>query len=151
MAELVLSIPASGTIKLINNYMVHAFPHPRSYKLDNYVTFREKGSFMERMFTLQNTVVFNPFNDEIEEAIKYLEEEDKVRIISYVSNRKKAFGFNTPNNPYMFWILKLHQILNHTPRPMDTVAMSIFHTMNLLVGKILFLFFQKMKIYDEIT
>jgi hypothetical protein len=146
MAELVLSIPASGTIKLINNYMVHAFPHPRSYKLDNYVTFREKGSFMERMFTLQNTVVFNPFNDEIEEAIKYLEEEDKVRIISYVSNRKKAFGFNTPNHPYMFWILKLHQILNHTPRPIYGYSGHVYFSYNELTsGKNIVSIFSKNK------
>jgi hypothetical protein len=98
-----------------------------------------KGSFMDRLFTVKNTVVFNPFNDEMEETIKYLEGDKKVRIRSYVLNRMKAYGFNTPNHPYMFWILEFDQILKHTPKSKYGFSgMYIFHTMKLLVGKVCF-------------
>ena len=51
MSQDVLTIPASGTIKIISEHSIHAYPHPRSYRDTRYVAFREKGGFIEKLYT----------------------------------------------------------------------------------------------------
>ena len=43
MYQDVLIIPASGTIKIITEHSIHAYPHPRSYRETYYVAYRENG------------------------------------------------------------------------------------------------------------
>jgi hypothetical protein len=126
MAQNILSIPAGGTIKIINEYMIHSYPHPRPYKLDSYVTFRPKGSVMDRIYSVQKEVVLVPNSDDIEESIKHLQEDEKQRIKAYIRNRKLGFGFEKPNHPYMFWILKLEMTLDHNPRPVKGYASHVY-------------------------
>ncbi|MFA9556778.1 hypothetical protein ACERII_05710 [Evansella sp. AB-rgal1] len=112
----VLSLAVGKSFKMVEEYQVHAFPYPRTYKFD-YVTFRKPGSIMTDLYTVYNTVVFDPINDDITEATNDLPKEEKARIVAYVDMRKKTrLGFSDSDTPYIFWVLKWEESLEHKPR-----------------------------------
>ncbi|WP_156424447.1 hypothetical protein [Bacillus sp. FJAT-27445] len=128
MNPIVLSIPAGGTYDIITEHNIHAYPHPRSYKSDSYVTFRKRGGAMETLYTIQKAAAFDPFNDTIDPLIKHLDQNEKLRIKAYIYDRNKGWGFEKPAHPYMFWILKTEKHLTHKPKPPITYGGHIYFT-----------------------
>lgn len=125
---MVLSIPASHSIDLIKKYMIYAYPHPRTYNIDSYVTFRKKGGAMENLYTVHNTVLFNPITNNMKEAVKHLSKEEQERITGYVEERKNGIGFPKSDQPFIFWILKLEKPLSHEPRPERNYLNFVYFT-----------------------
>src|SRR4051794_11029048 len=103
MKREVLSIPASGTVKIINEHGIHAYPHPRAYQNTPFVTFRGKGGIMEKIFSVRGRIVLDPNSDNLLNEIHTLSEENQSKLIGYITDRKKGFGFEKPDCKYMFW------------------------------------------------
>lgn len=102
----VISIPASGTIDIIYKYSVHAHPNKEkgyNYKSSKYYTFRRKHGVMEKLFSLEKSIVIN-INDLSEIEDIDLSNVDKKRVINYIKDRKNTFGFN--HKLYKFYLLK---------------------------------------------
>lgn len=113
----VISIPASGTIDLIYKYGIHAHPNTESYnyKKTDYFTFRKLGGIMEKIFTVESTIVMKP--DDLNEISMYdIDEYTKNRLINYIRDRKNGFTFGPKDIPYKFYILKYEKELMHKPK-----------------------------------
>ncbi len=102
----VISIPAAGTIDLIYQYRIHAHPNNSKsypYKKALYYTFREKGGWMKKLFSLEKTINLNPHNiDEINNV--NLNYEFKERLEGYINERSDSFKFSE-DGQYKFYIL----------------------------------------------
>lgn len=102
----VISIPAAGTIDLIYKYKIHAHPNnvkSYPYKKALYYTFREKGGWMRKLFSLEKTVDLNPHNiDEINNV--NIDYEIKERLHGYINDRRNSFKFSEEEE-YKFYIL----------------------------------------------
>lgn len=123
----VISLPASGTQGIINKYLVHAHPHPRSYKTFQYMTLRKEGGLMERIFTVKNEFVLDPSAENIKEQVDFLSESAQERILSYIEERRVNFGFEKQGK-YKFYLLKVEQELTHAPRTRETLQSHTYFT-----------------------
>lgn len=113
----VISIPASGTIDLIYKYGIHAHPNtePYNYRKTKYFTFRKSGGVMEKLFTVERTIIVRP--DNLNEISRYdIDEDTKNRLIGYIKERAKGFTFETKYTSYKFYILKYERELIHKPK-----------------------------------
>lgn len=102
----VISIPASGTIDLIYKYRIHAHPNivtSYPYKKALYYTFREKGGWMRKLFSLEKTVYLNPNNINEINNINF-DYEIKKRLYGYINDRSNSFKFSA-DEEYKFYIL----------------------------------------------
>lgn len=104
----VISIPASGTIDLIYKYKIHAHPDKSrgySYKNAVYYTFRETNGIMKVLYTLEQCIILNPKKDySIVLDNMNITEDIKKRIINYIEERKRIYGFDYDGN-YKIYIL----------------------------------------------
>ncbi|MDG5786150.1 hypothetical protein QA612_01510 [Evansella sp. AB-P1] len=131
----VLSIPAGKTFQIIEDHLVHAFPNTQKYKLESYVTFRKQHSIMTDLYTVENAVVFDPNHDEIDYVTKDVGKEEKERITAYVKDRKMSkMGFDKPDTPYVFWLLKWELSLPHEPRPEKGNPTHVYYNYEELVN-----------------
>lgn len=60
----VLSVPAGGTIQLIQTHFVYATPVTAkyNYKRTQFITFRAKGGAMTELYRIEDVIVFDPSN-----------------------------------------------------------------------------------------
>ncbi|MGE6298316.1 hypothetical protein [Guptibacillus hwajinpoensis] len=116
MCQDVLTIPASGTIKIISEHSIHAYPHPMPFKDKPFVAFRETGGYIEKLYSVSNQVVLHPTRDDLHSKLAHLDQETRKRILTYIQDRKKGFGFEKPESDYMFWVLKEEKELSHRPK-----------------------------------
>ncbi|MFR2796963.1 MAG: hypothetical protein ACLTBI_07635 [Romboutsia timonensis] len=115
--NIVISIPASGTIDLIYKYQIHAHPDKVGYEYKDvqYYTFRKKGGIMEKLFEIEKIITINPYN--IDEIKKYnLTSEVEHRVRKYVEERLKSFKFEHKGINYKFYILNYKEDLKHNPK-----------------------------------
>lgn len=98
----VLTIPAGGTIDIIDKHDIHAYPHPRSYYNSPFVAFRKRGGRIERLYSVQGKIVLNPNTDNFQVAINHFNREVQASILAYIKERKKSFGFERPDKDYMY-------------------------------------------------
>lgn len=113
----VISIPAAETIDLIYKYKIYAHPIKSGYdyKRSLYYTFRSKLGIMEKMFMTKKTIDIYPYN--IENLYKYnLNEDERRRVIGYISERKGTFGFESQELPYKIYILENEIDLPNKPK-----------------------------------
>lgn len=115
---IVLSIPASSTIHLIERYQIHAFPYPRSYNYSNFVTFRKKGGVMRELYTVVDTFLMDAQSGAIDEVMERFPKDVQTRIRQYVMERARNFGFE--KREYQFWVLRFEQSLTHEPQTVKT-------------------------------
>lgn len=111
----VISIPASGTIDLIYKYGVHAHPvkdKGYNYKSSKYYTFRKEHGVMEKIFSLETTIVLN-VKEELLEDFQGISSNQLERLKKYINERKEIFGFNYPE--YKFYLLKEEFELENKP------------------------------------
>ncbi len=116
MNQNVLTLPASGTCKIIYEHSIHAFPHPRFLKETPYVAFREKGGFIEKLYTVRNRLVLSPPYTPTQAELAHFDLHIQQRIRTYIEDRKKGFGFERPDQAYMFWVLDQEITLPHRPK-----------------------------------
>jgi 5-methylcytosine-specific restriction protein A len=111
----VISIPASGTIDIIYKYAIHAHPiqdKGYNYKFSRYYTFRGEHGVMEKLFSLEKSIILNV--DEMSSLdSEEISKEHKERLINYIKARNESFGFD--NKPYKFYILKEECELKNKP------------------------------------
>lgn len=115
--NVVISIPASGTIELIYKYQIHAHPDKAGYGYKNtqYYTFRKSGGIMEKLYTLDNVVTIDPYNTSELETYD-IDVESKQRILKYINERIDSYKFENKDTKYKFYILNYNSDLNHKPR-----------------------------------
>lgn len=134
----VLSVPAGGTIQQINNYHIHACPNDKnhSYLTPLYITFRHKGGIMKSLYQIGEIFVLSPHNQSYETVIKDSSLESKERILQYIEERKKNFGFEKKNCDYKFFVLseKRKIDLPHNPQ-FSSTGHCYFSLPELLSGK----------------
>ncbi|MEK5185289.1 hypothetical protein [Solibacillus sp. FSL W7-1324] len=114
----VISLPAAQTMDLIKKYLIHAHPHPRTYKEAQYMTFRKVGGVMDTLYSIENELVLKPEEQNIYEQISFLNTDIKERLRGYINERKYTFGFGEKED-YKFYILKIEKNLNHLPIPKE--------------------------------
>lgn len=115
--NIVISIPASGTIDLIYKYQIHAHPDKAGYEYKDvqYYTFRRKGGIMDKLFEIEQIITINPYN--IDEIKKYnLTPEVENRLKKYIEERCKSFKFEHKDIDYKFYILNYKENLEHNPK-----------------------------------
>ena len=111
----VLSVPGGKTQEIIKEYLVHAHPYPRSYKVAQYMTIREKGGIMDTLYTVQSEFVLRPLSNDWENSISLFNEDTQKRLKGYIAARSKDFGFDEKDE-YKFYLLNVERELNHLPR-----------------------------------
>lgn len=116
MNQNVLTLPASGTCKIIYEHSIHAFPHPKSYKETPYVAFRETGGFIEKLYTVCDRIVLSPAYNPTQTELAHFGPQIQQRILTYIEDRKKGFGFEKTDQAYMFWVLDQEITLPHRPK-----------------------------------
>lgn len=115
--NIVISIPASGTIDLIYKYQIHAHPDKVGYEYKDvrYYTFRKKGGVMDKLFEIEKIITINPYN--IDEIKQYnLTSEIENRLKNYIKERRESFKFEHKNIKYKFYILNYKENLEHNPK-----------------------------------
>lgn len=140
----VISIPASGTLDLIYKYGIHAHPDTKGYPYKNslYYTFRGKGGVMERLYFVEETFKFKPYDiDKIKTIIQDANQREKV--ILYIEERKNTYGYSEKNTDYKFYILKHFIELSHKPEYPKQANHCYFTVNELLSGK------TKLKVSNE--
>lgn len=115
--NIVISIPASGTIDLIYKYQIHAHPDKLGYEYKDvkYYTFRRKGGIMDKLFEIEKIITINPYNiDDIKEY--NLKPEIENRVKEYIEERLRSFKFEHTDINYKFYILNYKEELKHKPK-----------------------------------
>lgn len=127
MNKEVLTIPASGTIDIIYKHGIHAYPHPRSYYDSPFVAFRKKGGVVETLYSVQEKVVLDPNSSDLQIEVSHLSADEQERLLTYIIERKRSyFGFEKPEQSYMFWVLKKEEELQHKPQLINNTAGHIY-------------------------
>lgn len=119
--EKVLSVPAGGTLELIETYYIHAFPESRSYAYQDskYITFRQKnGGNMTTVYTVNKKFHISPTGSQLIEVQENLTPSEEQRVKNYIEARKTGFGFDENTN-YTFMILSETEKIEllHAPHP----------------------------------
>ncbi|WP_273834057.1 hypothetical protein [Guptibacillus sedimenti] len=116
MNQNVLTLPASGTCKIIYEHSIHAFPHPKPYRATPYVAFRETGGFIGKLYTIRDCFILIPPYNPTSGDLTRFDLKTQERILTYIRDRKKGFGFEKQGQPYMFWVLDQEITLPHRPK-----------------------------------
>lgn len=130
----VISIPVAGTIDIIYKYGIHAHPVKEkgyNYKSSKYYTFRREKGIMEKVFSLEKSIILNP-NEILKLDLVMISKEEKERIISYIDSRKNKFGFDS--EVYKFYFLKEEFELENRPS-LPKMQSHIYFTLNELKSK----------------
>ncbi|MFF2855572.1 hypothetical protein [Peribacillus sp. NPDC058002] len=90
----VISLPAEQTQDIIKKYLIHAHPHPRTYKDSQYMTFRKVGDVMDTLYTVQHELILKSNQHNVEEEFVYLGSDIKERLLGYIHERQYTFGFD---------------------------------------------------------
>jgi len=119
--EKVLSVPAGGTLELIETNSIHAFPESRPYANQDckYITFRQKnGGNMNTVYSVNKKIHISPIDSELIEELEILTTSEKLRIKNYIEARKAGFKFDE-NSKYTFMILSETEKIEllHAPHP----------------------------------
>lgn len=119
--SLVLSVPAGGTIHLIEKFLVHAHPLSKGYNYaqTNYLTFRKaNGGEMDTIYTINKT--FSLEMDDWKKAIEGMDLTitEQENVTNYISGRYRDFEFDkAPNYKYKFYTLSVLFELPNLPHP----------------------------------
>ncbi len=87
--EEVLSIPAANTFELVSRHAVYSCPAARKYRDSIYMTFRSKGSTMDRLFLLEGVYDRVCTVDAIQRDAT-IPQPHKDRILAYLKDPKAA-------------------------------------------------------------
>ncbi|WP_318503035.1 hypothetical protein [Bacillus sp. T3] len=130
----VISLPAAQTQDIIKKYLVHAHPHPRKYKEAKYMALRKAGGVMDSLYSVECAFVLKPESIELEKDISFLNDKWKDRLLGYIHERKRTFGFGEKEE-YKFYLLKVEHFLNHLPKPKEKNFLShTYYTLNELMN-----------------
>ena len=85
---------------------------------------------MDTLYSVQHELVLKPEAQNIEEQVEHLRNDYKDRILGYIHERKRTFGF-WGEEEYKFYILNVQHFLNHLPRPKEGNMQShSYYTLN---------------------
>ncbi|MGM0898312.1 MAG: hypothetical protein ACQEV0_10440 [Bacillota bacterium] len=129
----VLSVPGGKTQEIIKKYLIHAHPHPRSYKTAKYMAIRERGGIMDTLYTIQSELVLRPLDNDWEKSISTFNEDTQKRLKDYISARANDFGFDEKDE-YKFYLLDVERELNHLPRSSVTLPGHTYFTLGELTS-----------------
>lgn len=129
----VLSVPGGQKQAIIKEDLVHAHPHPRSYKTVQYLAIREPGGIMNTLYSVQCEFVLRPLERGWEKSIAVLNEATQKRLKGYIAERAKDFGFDQKDE-YKFYFLNVERELNHLPRTSGTMQGHTYFTLGELIS-----------------
>lgn len=133
----ILSVSAAKTYKEITKYHIHACPVSYNYRDSLFIAFRQKGGVMDKLYKIDEILEFDPRNDSMVEIVADRVGPFKERLLSYLEDRKKKYGFNH-DGAYRFYILseKKHIALPHHPHPEKNNTGPRYYTLaELLSGR----------------
>lgn len=116
---IVLSVPAGGTIHLIEKYYVHAHPisNGYNYSLTNYLTFRKpNGGVMDKIYRINKTFPIEMMKWKSEMEKLDIPDTIKDSVANYIVDRYRDFEFDKAPK-YKFYLLKLLCDLTNEPHP----------------------------------
>ncbi|MDJ0333565.1 hypothetical protein [Planococcus sp. S3-L1] len=129
----VLSVPGGKTKEIVKKYLIHAHPHPRSYKNAQYLTIRENGGIMDTLYSVRCEFVLRPFSPEWDKAIKFLHKDIQRDVTGYITERAADFGFGEKEE-YKFYLLNVEKELNHLPRTSGPIQGHTYFTLGELTS-----------------
>ncbi len=134
--EEVLSIPAGNSIDFIKKHNVHACPDTRGYQYKDaiFLTFRERGGVMEKLYKIDKVIKLDPDSPSLESEIRDLDFYERLQ--GYISERKEKWEFGTECK-YRFYILsETDQItLEHNPKPKVSSQGHRYFTLSQVLSK----------------
>ncbi|MEH7181111.1 phospholipase D-like domain-containing protein [Neobacillus vireti] len=127
----ILSVPAGGTIHLIEKHFVHAHPISSGYNYTptKYITFRKaNGGVMDKIYSINKMfpLEMKEWSSEIEKID--ISETVKENVIDYIVNRYRDFEFDK-SSKYKFYLLSLHCDLPNEPHPPTNNAGGWLYTL----------------------
>jgi len=94
----VLSIPAGKSFTDIDNFNIYVCPNSKkyNYKRSLFVTFREKGSVMKKLYKIDDIIILNTSNQSEIESLRNstYSENTKRRILEYIDATKHSQDFD---------------------------------------------------------
>ena len=126
--EKILSFPVGGTAEITERYLVHAHPVKRGFPkgISKFITLRKKGGFINEIYLVTDVIEIYPTNVKFDG--KNLSSDKKDRIIGYIRDREKTFGFGEDKYAYRFYLLEKYKdvspAIQITPNPRS----FIYHT-----------------------
>ncbi len=129
----IISFPTGRTQKIIQKYLIHAHPHPRSYKEAEFITLRKKGGVMDALYNVQHEIVLRPKNENLNEQISHLKGNFQERLKGYIKERSNSFGFDEKEE-YKFYLLDIEKYLDHLPRTATSTQAHTYFTLAELIS-----------------
>ncbi|NMM46558.1 hypothetical protein HH303_18855 [Rhodospirillaceae bacterium KN72] len=124
----ILSVPAGGTAKAIEETCIHACPDTPSfsYKTPLRIAFREKGGgAMSKLYRVLDIISFDPLDPVARSSVfeSSLSNDEKERLAHYLEARDVEFGWGDRGAPFRFYILSTDDIIHlpHSPRPVKNI------------------------------
>ena len=130
----VISFPAAPTQSIIEQYLVHAHPYPRSYQPAKLIALRRERGVMNRLYRTERELILRP-SESVAPQVQRLSLEQQERLIGYIEARKNSFGFEEAET-YKFYLLEVAYELRHLPRTSQPLRAHTYYQLEeLLSGK----------------
>ena len=134
--EEVLSIPAGGSIDLIEKYGVYECPASyRKHKKPLFVTFRDRdGGRMKKLWRVDKILEFNPSKKSDCNLLEHsnLKDETKTRVINYLAEQR----FESSEDSRIY-VLSMEETidLQHKPKPKRNNSNIAYYTLSEIISK----------------
>ena len=114
----ILSVSAGKTFNEVEKYHIHACPITNNYRDSLFITFRQKGGVMDKLNKVVEVFELDPNDKSMVNIVTSRETPFKRRLISYLEERERGYGFKH-GILYRFYILSEDEqiILPHKPHP----------------------------------
>lgn len=128
----VISFPAAPTQALIERYLVHAHPHPRSYQPAKLIALRREQGVMNRLYRTERELILRPA-EAIAPQVQRLSMEQQRRLLGYMEARRTSFGFDE-SATYKFYLLEVAYELRHLPRTSQPLRAHTYYQLEELLS-----------------
>ena len=130
----VISFPAAPTQSIIEQYLVHTHPYPRSYQPAKLIALRRERGVMNRLYRTERELILRP-GEPIAPQVQRLSLEQQQRLLGYIEARQNSFGFAEAET-YKFYLLEVAYELRHLPRTSQPLRAHTYYQLEeLLSGK----------------
>lgn len=133
----ILSVPAGKTFNEITNHHIHACPLSYNYRDSLFITFRQKGGIMDKLYKIEHILELDPSNHSIHQIVRDRGLPYEQRLLSYLKDRIAGYGF-THDEQYRFYILSEEEYISlpHKPHPEKNNVGPRYYTLaELLSGR----------------
>ncbi|WP_206922932.1 hypothetical protein [Alicyclobacillus suci] len=114
----VLSLAAKKTERELKQYHIYACANHKKHPTALFMAFRGEGGVMDTLYKVDRVFVADPKHPSFEEEVGFLPEEQRKRVLEFVEERIKGYGFEH-GEAYRFYVLSESEMIRlpHHPRP----------------------------------